>query len=95
MTEEFKILIAVVLMCYLHHELIYHSLSQYLSFQHEGTTMLLNFGIVKSRFDHITIEFERAPHTFDLKRVIEGKLFMDESEGVVGPVMIVAVLRKF
>lgn len=51
------IFVTVVLIRDPKHEVVHHSLFDYLSLEHEGIAMLLNFGIVEGRFDHIAVEF--------------------------------------
>lgn len=92
MLEKFVVFVPVVLVGNLKHEFVDHALPQDLSLEHEGIAVLLDLGIVEGRFDHVAVEFEGAPHTLHLQRVVEGELLVDEPEGMVRPVVVVAIL---
>ena len=73
-------------------ELVNHTLPEDLPLEHEGVAVLLDLGIVEGGFDHVAVEFEGAPHTLHLQRVVERELLMDEAERMVRPIVVVAIL---
>jgi len=90
--EELVVLVTVILIGNLEHELVDHALPEDLPLEHEGVAVLLDLGIVEGGFDHVAVELEGAPHALHLQRVVERELLMDKAEGMVRPVVVVAIL---
>ena len=76
-------------------EVIQTTLAYYTFSHHVSVAVLLQFVVVRCKFDLITHFLYVGPASFNVHSVIKRELFMNHSETVIGPQMIKSICRQF